>query len=227
MFQDRQKMASGSTQRVAVFVDGENIAHGWADEIMDHAGQSGQIQVARAYGSEHQTQNWGQQPGFRFIYCCTGKNSADMQLTIDAVDLSHRGGAETFVIASSDSDFTNLAHFLRGRGHLVIGVGQEKASERFRAACTGFHVLESATPASLVTPQRTPTEILSDLIRREADPKGVKLTDLNILMRRESEGFRISQQNEKTWRGYLEARPQLYVCDPKGANARVRLRAKR
>jgi hypothetical protein len=37
-------------------------------------------------------------------------------------------------------------------------------------------------------------------------------------------GVSIGAYPEKTWRGYLEARPQVFVLDPKGPEARVRLR---
>ena len=53
--------------------------------------------------------------------------------------------------------------------------------------------------------------------------EGLLLTDLNTRLQRKHQTA-ISQRSEKTWRAYLLARPDLFVCDPKGPQARVRLR---
>ncbi len=53
-----------------------------------------------------------------------GKNSADMRLVIDALELCYaREHINTFVIASGDSDFCPLAYKLRENDQLVIGLG--------------------------------------------------------------------------------------------------------
>src|SRR5687767_12372260 len=69
-----------------------------------------------------------------------GKNSADMRLVIDALELCYaREHINTFVIASGDSDFCPLAYKLRENDKLVIGLAvKEATSPFFVKACDEF-----------------------------------------------------------------------------------------
>src|SRR5215211_1793563 len=69
-----------------------------------------------------------------------GKNSADMRLVIDALELCYaREHIDTFVIASGDSDFCPLAYKLRENDRTVIGLAVKKAASPFFVkACDEF-----------------------------------------------------------------------------------------
>src|SRR5436190_1946858 len=69
-----------------------------------------------------------------------GKNSADMRLVIDALELCYaREHIDTFVIASGDSDFCPLAYKLRENDKVVIGLAvREATSPFFVRACDEF-----------------------------------------------------------------------------------------
>ena len=71
-----------------------------------------------------------------------GKNSTDSAMIIDAMDILYSGKVDGFCLVSSDSDFTRLAARLREAGMLVIGMGEQKTVEAFRASCTMFKYLE-------------------------------------------------------------------------------------
>lgn len=75
----------------------------------------------------------------------TGKNSADIAMTIAAMDLLHGGRITGFCLASSDSDFAPLARRLRADALPVYGFGEPKTTAPFRNACTSF--VELRTPA--------------------------------------------------------------------------------
>jgi uncharacterized protein (TIGR00288 family) len=70
----------------------------------------------------------------------TGKNFADIQLCVDAMDLCYaKEHVDTFVIVSGDSDFTPLVSKLKENGKHVIGLGmQQSTSELLSAACDEF-----------------------------------------------------------------------------------------
>lgn len=70
----------------------------------------------------------------------SGKNAADMRLTIDALELCYaREHIDTFVIASGDSDFCPLASKLRENDRRVIGLAvKEATSSMFVKACDEF-----------------------------------------------------------------------------------------
>jgi hypothetical protein len=72
-----------------------------------------------------------------------GKNSSDIALVIDAMDLLHSGRFDGFVLISSDSDFTRLASRIREQGLDVYGIGQKKTPEAFRKACKRFIFVEN------------------------------------------------------------------------------------
>jgi hypothetical protein len=71
-----------------------------------------------------------------------GKNVSDIHLVVEAMDLLHAGDVDTFLILSSDSDFTQLAQRLRESGKKVIGFGRSHTPHTYRRACHDFVVVE-------------------------------------------------------------------------------------
>lgn len=217
-------LKTGITSKVAVLVDGENVSHAHANEILKGVETLGDPPVRRVYGNIGAIPEWEKVTEFRFVHTGSGKNSADIRLVIDAVDLAHSGGVETFVIVTSDGDFSHIAHYLRERGKKVIGLGEAKTSPRFSAACTRFVRFEKVEyPA----PERKLTldQMVCQVICEKAANNGFKITLLNAEMRRRCD-VKISTLPDKNWRNYLENRKELFNCDPKGPNACVRLTRK-
>jgi uncharacterized protein (TIGR00288 family) len=70
----------------------------------------------------------------------TGKNSADIRMVVDALDLCYtKPHVDTFVILSGDSDFSPLVSKLRENDKLVIGVGvKDSTSDLLTANCDEF-----------------------------------------------------------------------------------------
>jgi hypothetical protein len=70
----------------------------------------------------------------------SGKNSADIRMVVDALDLCYtKAHVDTFVIVSGDSDFSPLVSKLRENNKTVIGVGVKKStSDLLVAACDEF-----------------------------------------------------------------------------------------
>ena len=81
----------------------------------------------------------------------TGKNSADIELTITAMELLNDQTISGFCIVSSDSDFTPLVMRLREAGRLVIGFGEKKAPAGFVEACDRFETIGVAKQSSVKT----------------------------------------------------------------------------
>jgi hypothetical protein len=74
----------------------------------------------------------------------TGKNSADIRLAVDAIELCHtKDYIDTFVVVSGDSDFTPLVSKLKENGKTVIGVGMyDSTSELLATNCDEFIFIE-------------------------------------------------------------------------------------
>lgn len=115
--------------RVAVFIDGENFPHRWAADLGAICAQLGSTMLKRVYGDLVKIPGWLAVPGLRPIHSGMGcKNSADMLIVLDAIEFSLTNPGVIYVLASSDSNFTHLALRLRERGHVVVGVGEDKTN---------------------------------------------------------------------------------------------------
>ena len=231
-------MTEIAQRRVAVLVDGDNIGADHATAIAANGAALGAVVARRVYGNVHLLPRWDAQPGFRIIHAGSGKNATDMLLVIEALDLAHRQAAEAFVIATSDRDFSHLAHHLRERGAHVLGLGEAKAPDGFRAACSEFEELccmaKTARPCSHAMPEAVqpsgPLRLsamdikLRDLIAAHSPVgRGMRLNELGMKMQRQH-GIKISHVSHATWRKYLESKPTLYDLDPRGPDALARFR---
>ena len=106
------------------------------------------------------------------------KNSLDIQLVIDALDVAFRNELiDSFCIVSGDSDYVPLVGKLKSMGKFVLGISRsEAASNVFMSACSEFQFLESVAsgkerPASAVSEALTLSDV-NDLIvtiLRESD----------------------------------------------------------
>ena len=137
--------------RLAVLIDADNTAAKWAAAIFKEIATLGEASVRRIYGDFSGThlRSWEQKlaglaviPQQQFAYT-KGKNSSDIALVIDAMDLMHTGRFDGFVLVSSDSDFTRLAGRLREQGLQVFGIGKTNTPEAFRKACKRFIFVEN------------------------------------------------------------------------------------
>ncbi len=162
--------------KLAVLIDADNTSPKVADGLFDEVAKIGEASLRRIYGdfSKGQQAGWEKvlarhaiQPTQQFAYT-TGKNSTDITLVIDAMDLLHSGRFDGFCLVSSDSDFTRLAARIREQGIDVYGIGQQKTPEAFRQACTRFIFTENFVredgPAPAAATARRPMEEAAELI---------------------------------------------------------------
>ena len=150
-------MASSSDNiSMAVFCDFENVALGVRDAnyekfdikpVLERLLLKGSIVVKKAYC------DWDRYKGFKATMHeanfelieiphvrQSGKNSADIRLVVDALDLCYtKSHVNTFVIISGDSDFSPLVSKLRENAKQVIGVGvKQSTSDLLVANCDEF-----------------------------------------------------------------------------------------
>jgi len=133
-------MAGTEINNMAVFCDFENIALGVAEEkyekfsiksVLEKLLVKGSIVVKKAYcdWERYKSYKAGMHgAAFELIEIPhvrqSGKNSADIRMVVDALDLCYtKAHVDTFVIVSGDSDFSPLVSKLRENNKRVIGVG--------------------------------------------------------------------------------------------------------
>jgi len=139
--------------RLAVLIDGENASARIAEALFTEIAALGEASARRIYGDAASPSlkgwievlpRWAIQWQQNFANT-KGKNSGDIALVIDAMDLLHSGRFDGFCLVSSDSDFTRLAARIREQGVPVYGFGERKTPESFRQACTRFIYTENLT----------------------------------------------------------------------------------
>lgn len=143
-------------KKIALLIDAENISRNYRKTIMNELAKYGTTTYRRIYGDFTSGKiSWTNEDMLKYSltpvqqYSNTsqknknaGKNSSDITLVIDAMDILYSGNVEGFCIVSSDSDFTKLASRLREAGMLVIGMGEEKTPLAFRKSCEKFILLD-------------------------------------------------------------------------------------
>ena len=148
--------AKASDATMAVFLDLENIALGARDakypsfdieKVLERLLLKGHIVVKKAYCDFERYKDFKRglhEAAFELIEIPhvrqSGKNSADIRMVVDALDLCYtKGHVDTFVILSGDSDFSPLVSKLRENAKTVIGVGvKNSTSDLFTNNCDEF-----------------------------------------------------------------------------------------
>jgi uncharacterized protein (TIGR00288 family) len=149
-------MVSPTDNNLALFCDFENIALGVRDaeysrfdikRILERLLVKGSIVVKKAYC------DWDRYKGFKPTMHeaafelidiphvrQSGKNSADIRMVVDALDLCYtKSHVNTFVIISGDSDFSPLVSKLRENAKTVIGIGvKNSTSDLLINSCDEF-----------------------------------------------------------------------------------------
>lgn len=145
-----------SERNLAVFIDLENLALGFhhqkrgdfqIQKVLERLLEKGKLIVKKAYA------DWSRFPTYTKpfheaaielieipVRALTGKNSADIRMVVDAMDLAwSKAHIDTFVIVSGDSDFSPLVSKLKENGKRVIGIGMRgSTSELLSDNCDEF-----------------------------------------------------------------------------------------
>ena len=148
--------AQAEITNMALFCDFENVALGVADakyakfdidKVLERLLLKGSIVVKKAYCDWERYKSFKaamHEASFELIEIphvrMSGKNSADIRMVVDALDLCYtKSHVDTFVIISGDSDFSPLVSKLRENDKTVIGVGvKNSTSDLLIANCDEF-----------------------------------------------------------------------------------------
>ena len=118
------------TPRVMLLIDADNVSADVIEQAVQRTMDDyGAIHVRRAYCNAEMAVN--RQAMFKrlsvrpMVNLSTGKNSTDIALAVDAIDLVIDERPDVVVLVSSDSDFAPLVIRLREKGCRVCGIGQQ------------------------------------------------------------------------------------------------------
>jgi uncharacterized protein (TIGR00288 family) len=175
---------TAETRNMALFCDFENVALGVHDanydkfdigKVVEKLLLKGNIIVKKAYCDWSRYKDFKaamHEASFELIEIPhvrqSGKNSADIRMVVDALDLCYtKSHVDTFVIISGDSDFSPLVSKLRENDKTVIGVGvKNSTADLLIANCDEFIYYDDLV-------RRQPVRA-APVARRPAPPKGVR-----------------------------------------------------
>ncbi|APW63620.1 NYN domain-containing protein [Paludisphaera borealis] len=237
-------------RNLAVFIDLENLAMGFqgqrkikfdVQKVLERLVEKGKLIVKKAYA------DWSRYPNYTAPFhesaielieipkrSQTGKNSADIRLVVDAMDLAwSKPHVDTFVIVSGDSDFSPLVSKLKENGKHVIGLGMKgSTSELLRDNCDEFIYYEdlerqeqneqqlaidlnSFLPASLPEKQREVFSLLLEActaLRRE-NHEVLYASMIKDTMKRKKPSFDESYYGYRSFTHLLEDGDNLSLVD--------------
>jgi uncharacterized protein (TIGR00288 family) len=158
-----------TTDRVMLLIDADNVSVDVMEQAVEQLlAEHGALHVRRAYCTAESALK--QQALFKrlsikpMVNLAAGKNSTDIALAVDAIDLVLAERPDVVAIASSDSDFAPLVARLREKGCRVVGFGQDgKTGDETQAAYDAYTVLShrkarTAPAKAAKTPAKTPAK---------------------------------------------------------------------
>jgi uncharacterized protein (TIGR00288 family) len=217
------------SNQVAVLIDYENTGLGAIQGLLDRLSDIGRLTVKRAYADwslhrrdRDQLLEFGIEPVHVFRSRGSGKNSADIRLVIDAIELLYQSPVDTFAIVSSDSDFVHLVNRLRAAGKTIIGAGPRATAPRtLVTSCDQYLYLEylNKPQATKRAPEEaTPTPLDSILVRAVKvgmdDQGAIQGSKLRETMQRLDPGFNYRDLGFSNFARFLEASPSVKVTRP-------------
>jgi uncharacterized protein (TIGR00288 family) len=138
-------------RKIVLLIDAENTSARYAKRIMEYLEKKGDIICARIYGdfiNNVSVKGWNsvaieyEMEQKQQLTTSAGKNSSDIALVIDAMDLLYQKSIDTLCIVTSDGDFTGLVKRIREDGIEVIGMGKADASKRLEKVCDQYLDIE-------------------------------------------------------------------------------------
>jgi len=182
-------------QRLSLFIDFENIALGVRDAkykkfdinlVLQRLIEKGRIVFKKAYADWTRYAEYKREFHEAAIELIdipqrgyTGKNSADIRMVVDAMDLAtSKGHITTFVICSGDSDFSPLVSKLKENDKSVIGIGvKNSTSDLLISNCDEFIFYEDLVRETRALPS------IENLPKKQQDVFRLMLDSIQALQR--------------------------------------------
>ena len=220
---------------VAVLIDYENVGLDSIQYLLDQISDVGRITIKRAYADWSTQRNkrdqlleLGIEAIHHFRSTKSGKNSSDIRLVIDAIDLQHTSDVDTFVVVSSDSDFVPLVMYLRAAGKSVMAAGRrDTTAPTLVKSCDRYIYLDDGAPAPSSenkTRSRRPrptgrASLVTRAVEASADESShVVGSKLYQTMLRIDPSFDFKAMGHRTFRQFLQDSKEVQVTQPSDAS---------
>lgn len=117
-------MSKEKHMHIGIFVDGENISYKDYGKILDDIRKYGQVSISNIYLDWTENQSWKEVSkhfGITPIQCqkINGKNSVDLKITVDMMEIMYERQIDLFCILTTDSDFCHIVQKLKSKNKKV------------------------------------------------------------------------------------------------------------
>ncbi|MCK9615786.1 MAG: NYN domain-containing protein [Candidatus Omnitrophica bacterium] len=214
-------MFLNKVDRIAVLIDGENSQARHLQSVMESAKRLGDITVKRLYAdfTTPATAGWKQacienDLEIRHQFALVkGKNTIDIEIVMDAMEIMYSRSAEAVCIVSSDSDFRGLTLRLKKSGIKVYGFGNATTVSYFRQACDKFFFLGEKKNIETVIP-----EIKKLIDSSKPDDSGyIYLPTFGTSLKAALPDFNFKDYGFKTMKAFFESRPEMFEIQVRNA----------
>lgn len=231
---------------IAIFIDAENLTN-WirndgVQSLMEELLPLGQIVVRKAYGKWSTPQLAPLQSilnenGFELVHTyhpVSGKNSTDIKMTVDTMEVALDSQVQWIVLATGDSDFSPLFRKLREQGKEVIGVGPKSPlSECVKNSCSRYIYTddtasetaddeEAKDRSSLIVSEKIDSmEMLRNVLQKEDGP--LPLAAIKPKMLGIDNAFNEKRLGFKTFMEFVKSADFVQINDIGGGSYTVSL----
>ena len=224
--------------RIAILIDADNVSARYIKPILTELSKYGNITYKRIYGdwTRKALSAWkesAREHGFRLVQASShvpGKNTTDIALVIDAMDILRDGQVDCFCLVASDGDYSLLAQRIREAGVKVLGYGEGKTPVSLVRSCSVFlYADRKESKAEENTPEffiRRDMEYFDKAFEQAADGKEeVSLSLIGGALKKMMPKFKVRRYGCKTL-GKLYEKLDRYelVMTEKGVANAVRLK---
>lgn len=178
---------------IALFIDSDNISRKYLELLINEVSKFGDITYKRIYGdfTRPEAASWRKvlteyaiEPIQQYLLTVKKKdedreitfNVTDSTMIIDAMDILYTRNVNCVCLATSDSDFTRLAIRFRNENYVVIGAGEKKTSQSFRAACHRFILMDALLAESEKPTEDQAQEAIEEMQSLDVTPPQLPVT---------------------------------------------------
>lgn len=199
---------------IAILIDGENSNPRFLPSVIEAAEKLGKVKILRLYAdfTSSLTTCWKQscleynlevRHQFALI---KGKNTIDIEIVMDAMEIAFNHTVDAICIVSSDSDFRGVTLRIRKSGIKVYGFGNPMTNQYFRQACDKFFIVGESKDISPFLPN-----LKSILEAAKTDESGYILIEkVGDVIKKALPDFLFKDYGFKTTRNFFESRPDLF-----------------
>lgn len=142
---------------IGIFIDGENISSKEYKNILDDVRKYGQVSISNIYLDWTENQSWkdiSKNFGITPIQCnkINGKNSVDLKIAVDIMEILYEREIDLFCILTTDSDFCHIVQKLKSKNKIVHIYGYENnINNSLLSICNQFINIKNLNICDLMT----------------------------------------------------------------------------